>query len=150
MELVSFENVNESITLFKYFRSEGTANLNHNHFWVALNNFYYLGYFHFDQNIYMSLSTNGSHWQWASGISKPKGWQPLFGSCAGHSTNTNRTYISARQTYCTTTDSAVSAYTLCESKDNMKRYNYTNNGEEECLISHFKFQPSQWFLKLSV
>jgi hypothetical protein len=80
-----------------------------------------LGYFHFDRDFYMSLSTNGSQWKWASGVLSPKGWQPQFGSCAGHS-NTNRTYMSANQTYCETTDAAVSAYTVCESMDNVKKY----------------------------
>jgi hypothetical protein len=124
MELLSLDSVNESLTLFTYFRSEGTANLNHNHFWIALSNIYYLGYFHFDRNIYISLSPNGSYWQWASGVSKPKGWQPYLDSdsCAGHSKNTNRTYLSAKRYLCAAADSAVSAYTLCESKDNLKGY----------------------------
>jgi hypothetical protein len=115
------------------------------------NNFYHLGYFRFDRDIYMSLLRNGSEWQWASGVGKPKGWQPRFGSCAGHSENTNRTYFSAKMAHCATTDSAVSAYTLCESKDNVKTYYYKNNGERiSVLISHFKYQPSrQWFANLS-
>jgi hypothetical protein len=80
------------------------------------------GYFHVDRDFYMSFSTNGSQWKWANGILSPKGWQPQFGSCAGYA-YTNRTYMSANQTFCETTDTAVSAYTLCESLDNVKKYN---------------------------